>query len=54
MIRNTQDFPSILKAEPPLETDEKYVSYDVAALFTNITVRETINYILAEINDHQK
>ena len=54
IIRNTQEFPSILKGEPPLETNEKYVSYDVESLFTNIPVKETINYILAEIYDHHK
>ena len=54
LISNTQDLPSILKAEPPLETDEEYVSYDVESLFTNILVRETTNYILAEIYDRKK
>ena len=38
IIRNTQDFPSILKAEPPLEMDEEYLSYDVKSLFTNETI----------------
>ena len=54
IICNTQDFPSILKAEPLLETDEEYLSYDVEFLFTTIPVRQTINYILAEIYDHHK
>ena len=54
VIRNTLDFPSILKAEPPLKTDEEYLFYDVESLFTNIPVGETINYILAEIYDHHK
>ena len=49
-----QDFSSILKVKPPLETDEKYVSYDAESLFSNIPVRETLNYILPEIYDHQK
>ena len=43
IIRNMQDFPSLLKAEPPLETDEEYVSYDVGSFFTNIPIRETTN-----------
>ena len=30
------------------------MSYDVKSLFTTIPVRETINYILAEIYDHKK
>ena len=54
VIRNTQDFPSILIAEPTLETDEEYVSYDVESLFTNIPITETINYILDEIYDPHK
>ena len=43
LIPNTQDFPSILKIEPPLETDEEYVYYDVESLFANKPVRETIS-----------
>ena len=54
IIPNMQDFPSILKAEPPLETNEEYVSYDVGSLFINIPIRETTNYILAEIYDCKK
>ena len=30
------------------------MSYDVESLFTIVPVRETINYILAEIYNHQK
>ena len=52
IIRNMQDFPSILKQEPQLETDKEYLFYDLESLFTSIPVRETINYILAEIYDH--
>ena len=54
IICNTQDFPFILKAEPPLEIDEDNVSYDVESLFRNIPVRETINYFLAEIHNPHK
>ena len=53
-IHNTQDFSSILKAKPPLETHEEYVSHDAESFFINILVREAINYILAKIHDHQK
>ena len=53
-IRNTQDFLSILIAERPLETDTDCLYYDAKSLFTNILVKETINYILAEIYDRQK
>ena len=38
ILRNRQDFPSILKAEPALETNEEYVSYDAESLFTNETI----------------
>ena len=38
MTRNTQDFPNILKAKPLLEIVEKYVSYDIESLVTNIPV----------------
>lgn len=54
IIRNTQDFPSILKSQPPLYEDEEYVSYDVESLFTNIPINETIDYILEEIYDNHK
>ena len=35
-----------LKQQDPLLADEKYVSYDVESLFTNVSVHETIDYIL--------
>ena len=54
IIRSMQDFPSILKAEPPLQIDEEHVSYDVESLFTIIPVKETINHILTEIYNHHK
>ncbi|XP_066914430.1 uncharacterized protein [Clytia hemisphaerica] len=54
MINNTQKFPTILKNQPPLQHDEEYVSYDVENLFTNVPVRETIDYILDEIYVHGK
>lgn len=54
IIRNTQDFASILKDQPPLNNDEEYVSYDVESLFTNIPVMDTIQYILQEIYDNHK
>ncbi|XP_066920538.1 uncharacterized protein [Clytia hemisphaerica] len=49
IIRNTQDFPSILKEQETLSPNEEYVSYDVESLFTNIPVEDTITYILDEI-----
>lgn len=54
IIRNTQDFPAILKSQPPLADDEEYVSYDVESLFTNIPVEDTINYIVTKIYDENK
>ena len=54
IIRNTQDFLSILIVERPLETDKDCLYYDAESFFTNIPVRETINYILAEIYGRQK
>ena len=41
-------FPDIIK-NAPLQEDEEDVSYDVESLFTNIPVRETIDFILDEI-----
>ena len=49
-----QDFPSVIKAELLLEIAEEYVSYDVESLYTNMPVRETINYTLSAIYNHQK
>ena len=45
--KKTRDFP-------PLENQEKDVSYDVESLFTNIPVKETVNYILDQIYVHKK
>ena len=44
----------MLKEQPPLEIDEEYVSYDVESLFTNIPVKETIDYIINEIYVNHK
>ena len=41
----------MLKEQPPLADNEEYVSYDVESLFTNIPIKETIDYILTEIYD---
>ena len=48
VINNTLDFPDIIK-NAPLQEDQEDVSYDVESLFTNIPVRETIDFILDEI-----
>ena len=34
---------------PLLEEDEKFVSYDAKSLFTNISVKGTIDYIIDQI-----
>ena len=42
-INDIQKFQSMLSSVPPLQDDEKDVSYDVESLFTNIPIQETIN-----------
>ena len=49
IITNTQHFPDMIKQQPPLKENEEYVSYDVESLFTNVPVRETIEYIIDQI-----
>ena len=39
---------------PPLSEDEEDVSYDVESLFTNIPIKETIDYIIEQIYTHKK
>ena len=39
----------MLKDLPPLNNNEEYVSYGVDSLFTNIALKEAIDYILEEI-----
>ena len=46
IIRNTQEFLIYLKHQDPLLSDKEYVSYDVEFLFTNVTIHETIDYVL--------
>ena len=50
----TQEFSMSLKQQDPLLPDEKYVSYDVKTLFTDVPVHETIDYILQEIYVKEK
>ena len=38
-----------MKDQPTLNDDEKYVSDDVDSLFTNISLAETIEYIIHQI-----
>ena len=39
---------------PPLPDDEEDVSYDVESLFTNIPIKDTIEYITEQIHAHKK
>ena len=48
IIRTTQEFPKLLQQQDPLLPNE-YVSYDVKSLLTNVSIQETIDYILDEI-----
>ena len=53
-ISDTQAFASLIKDQPPLNDDEKFVSYDVDSLFTNIPVAETIKYVIHQIYTEKK
>ena len=53
IIRNTQDFPAILN-NVPIPGDEEDASYDVESLFTNIPIKDTIDFICDEISVHKK
>ena len=53
-INDTQTFASMIKNQAPLSSDEKYVSYNVDSLFTNIPVEETIKYIIHQIYNKKK
>ena len=50
---NTQQFPSLLN-NVPLSDGEEDLSYDVESLFTNIPIKETIDYICDEIYNRKK
>ena len=54
IIKNTQDFAQLIREQPPLEDSKEYVSYDVESLFTNVSIHDTIIYILKEIYTHNK
>ena len=44
-INDCQKVPDMIKALPPLQKNEEYVSYNVDSLFSNIPLKETIDYI---------
>ena len=48
VISSIQQFPSVLNNVLLLE-DEEHASYDVKFLFTNIPIKETIDFIYHEI-----
>ena len=48
-INDYLKFSDLIKAFPPLQKNEEYVSYDVDSLFTNIPLKETIDYIIHKI-----
>ena len=50
---DTQLFSKKIRDFPPLENEEEDVSYDVESLFTNIPLKETVNYILDHIDIHK-
>ena len=53
-ITDTQSFPDLISNLPPLNKDEEDVSYDVESLFTNIPIKETIDYIIKKIYDDKE
>ena len=53
-MKDNLQFTQLLKDLPPLKDDEEYVSYDIEPLFTNIPLKETFDYILEQIYDHNK
>ena len=48
-INDCLKFSDMTKALPPSQKNEEYVLYDVESLFTNIPLKETINYIIHKI-----
>ena len=48
-INDTQSSSQELSTLPPLEEGEKDILYNVESLFTNIPIKETIDYIIDQI-----
>ena len=48
-IAEINRFRKRIRYFPPLEIEEKDVSYDTESLFTNVPSKETVNYILHQI-----
>ena len=53
VITNAQQFPSMLN-KVPMSEDEEDISYDVASLFTNIPIKETIDFTCSEFYNRKK
>ena len=53
-ISDTQQFPNMLSNLPPFLEDKEDVSYDVESLFTNIPIKDTIDYIIEQIYTYKK
>ena len=53
-IKDTLQFVQLSKDLSPLKDHENCVSYGVESLFTNIPLKETIDYILEQIYVHNK
>ena len=53
-ISDTQQFPDMLSNLPPLPDDEENISYNVESLFTNIPIKDTIEYIIEQVQAHKK
>ena len=51
---DTQQFPDMLSNLPPLPDDEENISYNVESLFTNIPIKDTIEYIIEQVQAHKK
>ena len=52
-ISDTQQFPNMLSNLPPLLNDEEDVFDCEESLFTNIPIRDTIEYIIKQIYTHK-
>ena len=49
-MNDTQSFASQIKEQLPLDEDEECLSYDVDSLFTNISLQETNDYYLSNLD----
>ena len=52
-IEDTESFSKKIRDFPPLEREKEDVSDDVESLFTNISVKETVNDTLDQIDVHK-